>query len=573
MAKSSVAVMDQSVATPIINADTSVLSLEESMKIETKNRRASQHFSQNIVIENQGRDIRDYYDIDKMPTLGSGISGTVRTCVHKSSKIKYALKILTKKKLAVDKLAQLREEIQFMADLDHPNIIRLNEYFETNDCIYLIMELCKGGELLDRLHEQKGHQYPEKVACKFVYTMLSAITYCHSRNIVHRDLKLENFLFEDSSPTSELKLIDFGLSHYFKPQEVLHSAVGTPYYVAPEVLQGNYDAKCDVWSIGVIAYMLLSGTPPFYGKNDAETLQSVKLGRWKFDERVFKSVSDEAKNFIVCCLTRRVSKRPAAAEAMLHSWFHLCKDPKDVIDSESSVELVSRLKVFNRRPSLSKICMEVVAHTLLPEQISELRKEFMKLDIRNTGEITLGDLYNTLAAHGSFTGEDLSYLMSNIDLERTGKISYHEFLAATISSRMITEENLRVAFEKISNHGEYITKEHIVDLLGQDIATIDPDTLLTEMNLEEGAKINYQQFKQIMNGGVQSPARVSQKKSHQRRNSGNWGDDNFESKYGKNMNNTISASTISKIDFMTDDLATQSSESTNLLRKHAATEE
>jgi calcium-dependent protein kinase len=201
--------------------------------------RSKQRLSQNIVTENFDKDIRDYYDIDKQTVLGSGISGSVRICVHLATGNQYALKSLTKKKVKAEKLLRLKEEIQFMADLDHPNILRLNEYFETNDVIYLVLDLCRGGELLDRLHEQKGHHYSERIACKYVHTMLSAISYCHAHNIVHRDLKLENFLFENDTPDSELKLIgaficirfdnvikvshvDFGLSHYFAPQEVLH---------------------------------------------------------------------------------------------------------------------------------------------------------------------------------------------------------------------------------------------------------------------------------------------------------------------------------------------------------------
>jgi serine/threonine protein kinase len=201
--------------------------------------RSKQRLSQNIVTENFDKDIRDYYDIDKQTVLGSGISGSVRICVHLATGNQYALKSLTKKKVKAEKLLRLKEEIQFMADLDHPNILRLNEYFETNDVIYLVLDLCRGGELLDRLHEQKGHHYSERIACKYVHTMLSAISYCHAHNIVHRDLKLENFLFENDTSDSELKLIgallnikpiivfkvsltDFGLSHYFAPQEVLH---------------------------------------------------------------------------------------------------------------------------------------------------------------------------------------------------------------------------------------------------------------------------------------------------------------------------------------------------------------
>ena len=206
--------------------------------------------------------INDFYDISWNQVLGTGASGSVRKCIHRATGVVYALKTLDKKLVKVDKLETLRQEIRIMAQLDHPNILRLHEYFENQESIFLVLELCTGGELLDRLQRQAEHHYTERTACELVHTMLSAVRYCHEHNIVHRDLKLENFLFESMSPDAELKLIDFGLSQHFEPFEVLHNPVGTAYYVAPEVLEKCYDAKCDVWSIGVIAYMLLSGTPP-----------------------------------------------------------------------------------------------------------------------------------------------------------------------------------------------------------------------------------------------------------------------------------------------------------------------
>jgi calcium-dependent protein kinase len=142
--------------------------------------------------------------------------------------------------------------------------------------------------LLDRLHSQSGHHYNERVACGYVHTMVSAIRYLHENHVVHRDLKLENFLFESEEEDSQMKLIDFGLSQYFQKNDIIVSPVGTPYYVAPEVLSGAYNNKCDVWSIGVIAYMLLSGTPPFYGRDDLGTLRSVKEGKVTFDDKYSK---------------------------------------------------------------------------------------------------------------------------------------------------------------------------------------------------------------------------------------------------------------------------------------------
>mmetsp|Transcript_23803 Transcript_23803/g.34084 ORF Transcript_23803/g.34084 Transcript_23803/m.34084 type:complete len:701 (+) Transcript_23803:28-2130(+) len=487
---------------------------------DVSKRRANQHLTQNVVIENEDKDIRDFYEIDNLPVLGSGISGSVKICIHKATNIKYALKTLTKKKLKADKIAKLKTEIQFMADLDHPNILRIQEYFETRDTIFLVLELCRGGELLERLHMQRNHHYSENMACKYVHTMLSAVTYCHSHNIVHRDLKLENFLFENESADSELKLIDFGLSQYFQAEEVLHSSVGTPYYVAPEVLQGNYDAKCDVWSIGVIAYMLLSGTPPFYGKNDAETLQNVKIGRWSFDEHLFKPVSAAAKHFITNCLTKRVSKRPTAKEALNHEWFKRMiryNESNTNAVNDLSINVVNRLHKFVRSSTLVKICMEVIAHTLQPEQIADLRREFIRIDSTQTGEITYADLRRTLEQHGSFSEEDLSFIFNGVDFDHTGKISYHEFLAATISMREVTEENLRVAFDKMSNHNLYIAAEDIADLLGADASEEDIHMILEENNLKPSSQIYFNEFKQIMNGGNSSPMIHSPYRTHKKK--------------------------------------------------------
>ena len=152
-------------------------------------------------------DIRDFYTIDDQPVLGTGFSGAVGICIHKATGVKYALKTLHKNRVKQHQLQQLKDEIAIMQDLDHPNILRLHEYFETEDVIYLITQICSGGELLDRLHAQEHCHYSEKVACGYMYTMVSAVACCHSHNIAHRDLKLENFLFESKYSNAQLKLI------------------------------------------------------------------------------------------------------------------------------------------------------------------------------------------------------------------------------------------------------------------------------------------------------------------------------------------------------------------------------
>jgi calcium-dependent protein kinase len=393
------------------------------------------------------------------------------------------LKTLDKAKLKEKALEKLREEIRIMAKLDHPNIIRLHEVFEDTKKIHLVVELCTGGELLDRLHKQQGHHYNEKIACTYIKQMLSAVNYCHENNIAHRDLKLENFLFENELADGQLKLIDFGLSQHFDKNQLINNPVGTPYYVAPEVLNGAYDNRCDIWSLGVIAFMLLSGTPPFYGKNDVETLRAVKIGKVTFDAKLFNGVSSAAKDFITNCLTKNVAKRPNAKTLLQHEWFRILQDSEGG-PMTPSLNVLMRLRHFEKRSGLTKICMGVLAHTLSTDQITNLRKQFQLLDKDNTGEISIKDLKHILEKQGSISAANMEHMFDDVDdVLSQHKVKYHEFLAATLSRQNITENNMKVAFEKLSNHGDTITFEHLRDLLGKEATDKEIEDMMIEANV------------------------------------------------------------------------------------------
>ena len=430
------------------------------------------------------------YHTKKTEVLGTGLCGIVRVCIHKQTKNEYALKTLDKRKIKDEvNMKNLKNEIRIMALLGHPNIVRLHEYFESPDKIYLVMELCNGGELLDHLHRQPQQKFVEKTACKLVKSVLGAIRYCHEHSIVHRDLKLENFLFESKSSDAELKLIDFGLSQHFNPSELLSTPVGTPYYVAPEVLSGAYDSKCDIWSIGVIAYMLLSGSPPFHGSTDAETLRAVQEGNVTFN-KYFNNVSEDAKNFIKTCLTKNPTERPNAEALQKHQWFQLLHTDK--LEPMSN-EIVQRLRRFEKKSALSRLCTEVVAHTLSAPQIKNLRKEFTKLDVHQSGEISYDDLKMVLKSSGTFKDEELDNIFINArrGWEHTGNINYHEFIAATISITAIKDENLKLAFEMMSNRNGYITAADIQDLLGKDATFAEVEKMLLEIGLSPSTQISY----------------------------------------------------------------------------------
>jgi calcium-dependent protein kinase len=241
-----------------------------------------------------------------------------------------------------------------------------------------------------------------------------------------------------------------------------------------------------VWSVGVIAYMLLSGIPPFYGTTDSETLVSIKTGEWQFDEYLFNSVSPEAKDFISKCLTRRPFWRPSAASALKHKWFKSMLPKREPLPS---INIIHRFSTFIVRPTLSKIFMDVVAHTLLPEQVTELREQFNKFDVSNSGAITLQDLRAIMRQFKGFREDYLNVIIASLDLDQKGKIGYHEFLAATIRRQNVAEENLQIAFEIVSNHSEYITSADVAALLGG--SNFELGQIMEEAGLDLDAKISF----------------------------------------------------------------------------------
>ena len=216
-------------------------------------------------------------------------------------------------------------------------------------------------------------------------SIIKAVSYCHANGICHRDLKLENFLFQTEDEDSDLKLIDFGLSLAFKPYQQFKSAVGTPYYVAPEVLNGTYDNSCDVWAIGVIAYMLLTGKPPFNGPDERAILNEVATAELKFHPKLFKNVSQDAQNFIQKCMNRNHTLRPSADMLLAHKWFRVMETSAEAGTEPLDTEILDALSSFQKQSKLQKLCMNVVAHTLSHEQIKELTAEFSKFDTNQTG--------------------------------------------------------------------------------------------------------------------------------------------------------------------------------------------
>ena len=227
-------------------------------------------------------------------------------------------------------IAKLQEEVNVLRELrGHQNVIRLYDVFCVDNELFIITELGRGGDLFHLLTTHPKHGVTEAYAAKTVVEMLSAVAFLHSRHICHRDLKLENWVLESGKDVwSPLKLIDFGLSTHFTPGQRLSRVVGSSYYVAPEVLKKSYTEACDLWSLGVIVYMLLSGAPPFYGKNDEAIKASIVQGEYTFPHELFRDVSDEAMAFVSTLLSYNTEYRYTAQQALTHPWLATNVDPE-----------------------------------------------------------------------------------------------------------------------------------------------------------------------------------------------------------------------------------------------------
>jgi len=217
-------------------------------------------------------------------------------------------------------MAIIKSEVDILKSVQHPYIVQCFDAVDSPDKMYLVMEIMKGGELFDRIVD-KGH-FTEADAAGVTAKLFSAIKYLHDKNIAHRDLKPENLLMADDTPDSEVKITDFGLSKAFDEQtQVMQTPCGTPGYIAPEVLvMKGYDKQCDVWSLGVIVYILLCGFPPFYADNDAQLFEKIKRGEFEFLRPYWDPISDSAKDFIRQMLRVDPKQRITCDQALAHPW-------------------------------------------------------------------------------------------------------------------------------------------------------------------------------------------------------------------------------------------------------------
>ncbi|MED6168166.1 Calcium-dependent protein kinase 12 [Stylosanthes scabra] len=393
--------------------------------------------------------------------LGQGQFGTTFLCTEKSTARTFACKSIPKRKLfCKEDYDDVWREIQIMHHLsEHPNVVRIHGTYEDNLAVHLVMELCEGGELFDRI-VHKGH-YSERQAAKLIKTIVEVVESCHSLGVMHRDLKPENFLFDSVDEDAKLKATDFGLSVFYKPGESFCDVVGSPYYVAPEVLRKLYGPESDVWSAGVILYILLSGVPPFWAETEPGIFRQILLGRIDFQSEPWPSISDSAKDLIRKMLDQNPKTRLTAHEVLRHPWI---VDDNIAPDKPLDSAVLSRLKQFSAMNKLKKMALRVIAERLSEEEIGGLKELFKMIDTDSSGTITFDELKEGLKRVGSDLMEsEIKDLMDAADIDKSGTIDYGEFIAATVHlNKLEREENLLSAFSYFDKDGSgYITIDEI----------------------------------------------------------------------------------------------------------------
>lgn len=404
----------------------------------------------------------------------------------------YALKSIHLSRVrnqAEEFLNELRNEVVILRSLDHPFVVRAIETFEHRRQLYVVMELCTGGDLYTR------DPYTEEEAARITRMVLSAVSYMHERNVVHRDLKYENIMFANHHPQSEVKIIDFGLSKKFGPDErYLREGVGTIYTMAPQVLEGKYTSACDLWSIGVITYALLSSQVPFYSSKRRKLVEKIKKGNYDFKGRRWSVISEQAKEFVSDLLRVDPDVRPTAEEARKSLWLNRSFAGTVRLSDDMNEDVHSSIFNFSKYNQLQKLALMVVAHKSSSEEIGFLRKAFQKYD-KGAGVISRSEFRSCLASYG-YSKKELDHMFEAVDIDSTGYIRYTEFLAATIEVHgAINEERLAEAFDRLdSDDSGYISADNLRSILGKEIPQDHIDKILQEAAIEDDKKISYDEF-------------------------------------------------------------------------------
>lgn len=452
--------------------------------------------------------VDDLYD-DLGRELGRGQFGVVRLVRDKHSGEEVAVKSIKKSGLldayAVDDV--VREVELLRAVTGRPGVLSLKRVLEDESAVHVVLTAARGGELFDQI--TKRGFYSEADAAKLVRQILEAVARLHLAGVVHRDLKPENLLFESEAEDSRLLIVDFGLGAFADPAGLpFEDVVGSAYYVAPEVLRKKYTESCDVWSAGIITYILLVGYPPFWAPTETGIFYKILNARVETCGRNWPSVSRDAKDFVTSLLVKNPEGRPSAAQALSHPWLRggAPAVPLDV----GVVRAMAQFAAFTR---LKKAALRHVASVLESEaEAQDLHDQFAAMDVDNDGKLTVEELQKGLARVGSSVdgfaipenvGEEL---LRALDADGDGTLDYNEFAAAAAHLHSVQlvrgdmtrwRERMRTAFDKLDvNHDGFLDVHELGQLLN---GTVDDlQAALQEVDSNGDNLIDFPEFATLL---------------------------------------------------------------------------
>ncbi|KAK6589771.1 calmodulin-domain kinase 1 [Cryptosporidium xiaoi] len=473
-----------------------------------------------MFVESGSGTFAEKYSITCM--LGKGSFGEVLKCKDRVTNNEYAVKVISKASAKNKDTSAILREVELLKKLDHPNIMKLFEILEDSTSFYIVGELYTGGELFDEIIKRK--RFSEQDAARIISQVFSGITYMHKNNVVHRDLKPENILLESKERDCDIKIIDFGLSTFFQQNTKMKDRIGTAYYIAPEVLRGTYDEKCDIWSAGVILYILLSGTPPFYGKNEYDILKRVETGKYAFDLPQWRSVSDDAKDLIRKMLTFHPSMRISATQCLEHPWIQKYSSEITTIKDLPSLEsAMTNIRQFQAEKKLAQAALLYMASKLTTiDETKQLTEIFRKLDSNNDGMLDRDELIrgyhefmrlkgvdsNSLVQNGDTTIEEqIDDLMPLLDMDGSGSIEYSEFIASAIDRTiLLSKERMERAFKMFDKDGSgKISTKELFKLFSQADNTIkmeELEAIIEQVDNNKDGEVDFNEFVEMLQNFV-----------------------------------------------------------------------
>lgn len=454
-----------------------------------------------IADSNVHTDIQKTYEFKKL--IGHGQFGTVREAVRLGTEHYVAVKSINKEKIKTD-LHLLKRELEIMRMIDHPNLIKFYETFEDEKYLHIVMELCSGGDLFDKLLSMGAMN--EGYVASVLRKLLLAVNHLHGLSICHRDLKPENFLYVTKDAEAEIKIIDFGMSIKMSRTNELTTFVGTPYYLAPEVLKGKYGRECDIWSLGVIMYLMLCGYQPFEGDDMREIFSKISKAHYEFPSPEWDNVTDQAKDLVRKMLNPAPNKRIPISEILRHTWF------VDQIESRPTAvsgRVLATLKKYRAPKKLQAEVMRVMIKFMTTDDMQEMRDVFLELDRERTGFITVNDLEAAMESSGyHLPAEELKSevhtdIINTIDYLKQGKIKYSDFLVATMDrKRLMDEELLFLTFK----HFDYDNDGNInvqdlrlaISNAGDSATQQEIEEMIADWDLDNNRLIDFEEFKKMM---------------------------------------------------------------------------